>query len=83
MNDFIAIDFETAVYNPNSAISIGLVVSKEQRKRPVLTLLIAHCSLFKGLFQIGDNIVDMFGSDGKPYGILLYPLIQKLVTGKL
>jgi len=25
MNDFIAIDFETAVYNPNSAISIGLV----------------------------------------------------------
>jgi len=25
INDFIAIDFETAVYNPNSAISIGLV----------------------------------------------------------
>ena len=25
MNDFIALDFETAVYNPNSAISIGLV----------------------------------------------------------
>ena len=25
MNEFIAIDFETAVYNPNSAISIGLV----------------------------------------------------------
>jgi DNA polymerase-3 subunit epsilon len=25
MNDFIAIDFETAVYNPNSAISVGLV----------------------------------------------------------
>jgi len=25
MSDFIAIDFETAVYNPNSAISVGLV----------------------------------------------------------
>ncbi|MDR2923074.1 MAG: 3'-5' exonuclease [Treponema sp.] len=25
MNDFIAIDFETAMYKPNSAISIGLV----------------------------------------------------------
>jgi len=25
MNEFIAIDFETAVYNPNSAISVGLV----------------------------------------------------------
>jgi len=25
MNEFVAIDFETAVYNPNSAVSVGLV----------------------------------------------------------
>jgi DNA polymerase-3 subunit epsilon len=33
MNDFIAIDFETAVYSPDSAISIGLV--KYRNYRPI------------------------------------------------
>ena len=31
MNDFIAIDFETAVYSPDSAISIGLVKYRDYR----------------------------------------------------
>jgi len=31
MNDFIAIDFETAVYNRNSAISIGMVRYRDYR----------------------------------------------------
>ena len=31
MNEFIAIDFETAVYTPNSAISVGLVKYRDFR----------------------------------------------------
>ena len=37
----------------------------------------------KSLFQIGDNIVNMLSANGKPNGIWLYALLQKLITREL
>jgi DNA polymerase-3 subunit epsilon len=46
MNDFIAIDFETAVYNPNSAVSIGLVRYRDYKPVDTYYSLIRPPSLY-------------------------------------
>jgi DNA polymerase-3 subunit epsilon len=46
VNEFVAIDFETAVYNPNSAVSVGLVKYRDYQPVDTYYSLIRPPSLY-------------------------------------
>ena len=73
---------------------LARLAAERSMGRNIVTLFFLHRFLaqsaapsradcLKPVFQIRDDIIDMFGSDRQPDGIGSDPLIQKFLFGKL